>query len=213
MWIKNADWRDNPNSFVYRFAENERSTSASIENVQEFGIYNFSKYIRARVEIDRSSGDISKMDYFGNAVFHTEQLFLKVLIEGEASLYMYEDGDLRLFFFQAPRQDIRQLIYKKYIVDPNTIASNVEFREQLGIHLKCDRERADLSKNLNYYKSELIKYFITYHRCKGLSLLRITRLKSNAICSTSALLRGLVFQLLRLAALMAFRKKSFPALV
>ena len=168
-WIKNADWRDNPNSFVYRFSENERSTSASIENVQEFGIYNFSKYIRASVEIDRSSGDISKMDYFGNAVFHTEQLFLKVLIEGESSLYMYEDGDLSLFFFQAPGQNIRQLIYKKYIVDPNTIASNVEFREQLSTQIKCDRERVDLSKNLNYYKSELIKYFITYHQCKGLS--------------------------------------------
>lgn len=100
--IKNSDWNDNPNSFVYRASETARTNSASIENVQEFGVYNFSKYIRAKVDIDRSSGDISKMDYFGNAVFHSEELFLKVLIDGAVSLYQYTDGDLNLFFFQTP---------------------------------------------------------------------------------------------------------------
>lgn len=167
-WIKNADWHHNPNSFVYRLAEGGPNSVASIEKVQEFGVYNFSKYIRASVDIDRSSGNLSKMDYFGNPVFHREELFLQVLIEGEASLYQYVDGDLTLFFFQTPDQNIRQLVFKKYIVDPNTIASNVEFREQLK-PLKCARARPEAAAELNYYKSELINYFSAYHQCQGLS--------------------------------------------
>ncbi len=166
--IKNSDWHDNPNSFVYRSTETARTNSASLETVQEFGVYNFSKYIRAKVDIDRSSGEISKMDYFGNAVFHSEELFLKVLIEGEVSLYQYSDGDLNLFFYQTPSQGIRQLVYKRYIVDQNTIASNVEFREQLA-EAKCAQARPEVLQELKYYKSELIKYVIAYHQCKGLS--------------------------------------------
>ena len=166
--IKNSDWNDNPNSFVYRATETTRTNSASIETVQEFGVYNFSKYIRAKVDIDRSSGDISKMDYFGNAVFHSEELFLKVLIEGAMSLYQYTDGDLNLFFYQTPTQGIRQLVYKKYIVDQNTIASNVEFREQLA-GAKCAQARPELLQELKYYKTELVKYLIAYHQCQGLS--------------------------------------------
>lgn len=167
-WIKNSDWHDNPNSFVYRLSEEGTNVVASRENIQEFGIYNFSKYIRAKVDIDRSSGDMSKMDYFGNAVFHQEELFLKVLLEGEATLYQYNDGDLNLFFFQTPSQGIRQLVYKKYIVDQNTIASNVEFRTQLSEQLKCAPERPGDKDLVNYYKSELLKYFSAYHQCKNL---------------------------------------------
>ncbi len=166
--IKNSDWHDNPNSFVYRKTDTERTHSASIENVQEFGVYNFSKYIRAKVDIDRSSSDIGKMDYFGNAVFHSEELFLKVLIEGTVSLFQYTDGELNLFFFQTPGQGIRQLVYKKYIVDQNTIASNVEFREQLAA-AKCAQARPEVLQELKYYKSELVKYLIAYHQCQGLS--------------------------------------------
>lgn len=167
-WIKNSDWHDNPNSFVYRLSEEGSNVVASRENIQEFGIYNFSKYIRAKVDIDRSSGDMSKMDYFGNSVFHQEELFLKVLLEGEATLYQYTDGDLNLFFFQTSTQGIRQLVYKKYIVDQNTIASNVEFRTQLGEQLKCAPERPGDKDLVNYYKSELLKYFSAYHQCKNL---------------------------------------------
>lgn len=167
-WIKNLDWHDNPNSFVYRLTEEGTNVVASRENIQEFGIYNFSKYIRAKVDIDRSSGDMSKMDYFGNAVFHQEELFLKVLLEGEATLYQYTDGDLNLFFFRTSAQGIRQLVYKKYIVDQNTIASNVEFRTQLREQLKCAPERPGDKDLVNYYKSELVKYFSTYHQCKNL---------------------------------------------
>lgn len=168
-WIKNSDWHENPNSFVYRLAEEGANKMASIEDIQEFGIYNFSKYIRAKVDIDRSSGDMSKMDYFGNAVFHQEELFLKVLLEGEATLYQYTDGDLNLFFFQTPTQNIQQLVYKKYIVDPNTIASNVAFRTQLAEQLTCGQNQPRRIQELNYYKSGLVKYFSAYHQCKNLS--------------------------------------------
>lgn len=167
-WIKNLDWHDNPNSFVYRLAEEGTNTVASSEHIQEFGIYNFSKYIRAKVDIDRSSGDMSKMDYFGNAVFHQEELFLKVLLEGEATLYQYTDGDLNLFFFQTPTQGIQQLVYKKYIVDPNTIASNVAFRTQLAEQLTCGQDRPGQKQELNYFKSDMVKYFSVYHQCKNL---------------------------------------------
>jgi len=169
--VKNSDWSNNPNSFGYQSPGSNKTTTASISEVQEFGVYNFSKYIRAKVEMDRSSGNVSKMGYAGNPEFRPEEVFLKVLIEGQATLYSFTDGDLILFFFKTGNGPITQLLFKKYIVDQNTVATNAEFREQLATYVKCPEDRSNALKELDYYKSELIRYFSDYHQCMGLKFL------------------------------------------
>ena len=111
--IKSIDWKKNPSGFKYKLSKNDKTKTANLIDVAEFGINNFSKYIRATVNLDRSPSNLDLLTEQRDPVFNEETLFLKVLIEGEANLYLYEDTDLRRFFFNVKTSDIQQLVFKK----------------------------------------------------------------------------------------------------
>jgi len=87
--IKNIDWKNNPTEFKFRLSENGEQSKETIKTVKEFGIYNFSKYIRSTVDIDRSSKNLKNLTTSRYPVFKAEELFLKVLVDGKYNLYEY----------------------------------------------------------------------------------------------------------------------------
>lgn len=163
--IKNIDWHFNPSEFEYKLFETSEAQTASILFVKEFGITNVSKYVRAKVNIDRSSEDIAKLNSNRNPEFKEEILFLKVLIEGTATLFIYDERDLRRFFYQTNNSEINQLIYKSFLVNNKQIGYNIQFRQQLQNDLKCETTVVNDIKDLPYYKKELIRFFIDYNKC------------------------------------------------
>lgn len=166
--IKNIDWKNNPTAFEYKLFDQEESKNADIKAVKEFEIYNNAKYIRAAVKIDRSSDEINHLNLNRNPIFVEELLFLKVLIEGKANLFYYEDSDLKRFFFNKDNTAIAQLVYKRYMI-PNSLNSEVGinslFKEQLRKDLNCPTIAASLFKNLGYNKSSLTHLFTEYNKC------------------------------------------------
>ncbi|WP_179345801.1 porin family protein [Winogradskyella ursingii] len=168
--IKNEDWANNPKSFQYKLSKNDEIETKKIESVKEFGIINTSKYLRSTVEIDRS-GDISgNFDESRNPKFRTEQLFLKVLVEGKASLYVYNEGNLERFFYNLNSSDIEQLIYKRYKTDDGKIAENVRFKQQLLNDLLCEDLNFNRIENLKYKKNSLVSLFVDYNSCKNVTI-------------------------------------------
>ena len=53
-------------------------------------------------------------------------MFLKVLIEGKATLYYYEESNIQKFYYTLDKGNITPLVYKQYLYSketaPNTIA-------------------------------------------------------------------------------------------
>jgi len=165
--IKNIDWMNNPTGFEYKLTENSDSQKATIKTVKEFGIYNTSKYGRYLVKIDKSSNAISKMSNVKEGIFEEEELFLKVLIEGKANLYSFEDESLIRYFYSKDNTKIEQLIYKQYLDLENKIATNNRYKQQLWNDLKCTTFRMNKVENLEYKKNELISFFIEYNKCNN----------------------------------------------
>uniref|UniRef100_UPI003217F8DE hypothetical protein n=1 Tax=uncultured Draconibacterium sp. TaxID=1573823 RepID=UPI003217F8DE len=163
--IKNIDWGNNPAEFTCKLSENSESQKLTIESVKEFGIYNISKYVRNNINIDRSSENVSDLSTNKEPVFNEEQLFLKVLVEGKASLYLYEDGNLRRYFYNKDNSNIEQLIFKSYKTIDNEIAKNNSFRQQLWIDLKCADLTVSKFENIGYNKNELVRLFVDYNEC------------------------------------------------
>jgi hypothetical protein len=163
--IKNVDWKNNPTEFEYKMSEDAAVQKASISTVKEFGINGFPKNIRASVKIDRSSDLMNKMGSDKNPIFQEETLFLKVLIESKASLFVYEDGNLTRYFYSLSDSEIKQLVYKKYLVDNIALAENNAFRQQLFTDLKCQGMTLNDVKNLIYAKKDLEGFFTKYNRC------------------------------------------------
>lgn len=163
--IKNMDWKRNPTAFVYKLTPEGIIQKAEIDSVKEFRINNVSKYIRADVEIDRSSNNIYELTSDRNPIYHKERLFLKVLIEGKFSLYLYEHRDLIRFFYKTDGSEVKQLVYKSYLVG-DKVAYNNDFKQQLlSSASECREVTMKSIEYVGYNKKELKRFFSKVNEC------------------------------------------------
>ena len=101
-FIKNKDLYQNPNSFEYKLNQEESVVKiGDINNIKEFEILNSIKFVRNLVKMDVSTSDLGKMKDIREPEWAEKTLFLKVLIEGKASLYEYKDKTKKLFFYKT----------------------------------------------------------------------------------------------------------------
>ncbi len=160
--IKNIDWLNNPTNFEYKLSNSSHIQTATIDSIKEFAIDGVSKYVRATVDLDKSSDMLDELSTERNPIFEKKKLLLKVLIEGKASLYSYVKGNSRIFFFKTNNMDFNQLIYKRYLID-GKIRQNNLFRQQLYNHLKCQAISQKEIKTAKYHKNSLLQLFEKYN--------------------------------------------------
>ena len=174
--IKNVDWKNNPTEFEYQPSAGSATKIADITSVSEFGIYNSSKYLRKTVMMDRSRSDVNHLSEDKNPVFNEEQIFLKVLIEGQASLFSYTDGTLRRYFYGMNDSAIEQLVYKEYLNKSNLrtnkgsnqsllLGKNNQYKQQLWNNLKCSTITIKTVERLEYKKNSLVSFFSLFNEC------------------------------------------------
>ena len=164
--IRHVDWRSNPVTFEYKLSEESEIRSAGIDSIREFGVYNISKFIRAKVKIDRSSDNINKLSKIKEPILKEEELFLNLLVEGKANLFQYNDGPVRRYFFSKENSGIRQLVYKRYLIRSVKIGTNNSFRQQLWSELKCADLHIEEYDDIEYNREDLVKIFRRYNKCQ-----------------------------------------------
>jgi len=161
--IRNSDWKNNPVAFDYKMPTDEKIFKTDIRQVSEFNIENSYKYRRFTVKIDRSGNDINNLSTDRNPIFETETLFLKSLAEGEANLYVYEDGNLvRYFISTGDHKTAEQLVYKEFITE-GYAGENNHFRQQLQALLLSDKMNTADFEKLPYQKKPLVALFLKYN--------------------------------------------------
>ncbi len=174
--IKNFHWQSNPTEFQYKITDQAKPKTGRIATIKEFGIYEELKYIRFDGNIDRSSDVIKTMSNKRNPLFKKEQLFLKVLIEGKANLYSYQDGHLKRYFYKTDKETIEQLIYKSYVSysikkqedmfhRKEYVKKNTQYKQQLWNNLKCNAILLKEVENIDYRQDDLVKLFVKYNTC------------------------------------------------
>lgn len=166
--IKYKDWEFTPQSFEYKPGINDDVQEVSIANVKEVNITGKAKYIRSSLKIDRSSSDLDNLSRVRHPEWNYETLFLKVLVEGKASLYYYGKNNFTRFFYSVG-DSIEQLVYKEFIVVKDNLTGtsiNANYRQQLFISVNCNKTESDYI-HLEYDQKSLVKHFIDYNRCAG----------------------------------------------
>lgn len=164
--IEGKDWEICPAEISYKLsAQNERQ-KIKTSSLQEFEIFGFSKFISKEVQIDKSRAELSELSPTKNPVWQTEKLLLKVLIEGKASLYRYNEFNLTRFFYSVNDSDIQQLDYKTYQATNENlerfVGTNNNFRQQLFASVNNPKYKYDISK-IMYEEKELTEYFEQYN--------------------------------------------------
>lgn len=162
--IKNIEWKNNPTSFEYRISENSEIFIGTIRDIKEFGIIGFSKYVRAVVKIDQSSESLNNLTKDKKPELRDEQLFLKVLVEGRASLFQYEDSKRTKFFIGSDVSGIEQLIYKRYFISQSRVGENNQFRQQIFLVMRGGNIDQDEIERIKYNKKDLVRLFDKYNK-------------------------------------------------
>ncbi|MRH99552.1 tRNA modification GTPase [Kriegella sp. EG-1] len=163
--IRNVDWKESPNSFNYKLSENDKVKRANVTDVVEFRVLDGAKYIATDVNIDRSSNIIKNLDNHKQPNFNNERLFLKVVVEGSANLYSYNQNNTRRYFISKGNTAIKQLVYKKYSTQYNQIKVNNHYRQQILNDLRCETIKPSLINKLDYNTKSLKKVFNNYNHC------------------------------------------------
>jgi hypothetical protein len=172
-FIKNVDWKNNPKEFEYKIEESGNPEKRGLETTKEFGILGYTKYIRVNVKIDRSPMELTNLSSVRSPIWSEEQLFLKVLLEGKASLYSYEEKYFYRYFYSVKSiKDtlIQQLVFKEYLTPNGYVGTNTDFHQQLFVDVNCDRVSKSYVDFVNYRQKELERYFNKYNLCAGDSI-------------------------------------------
>jgi len=167
-FIKNLDWRSNPTKLDFKSSLEESDfVTLTINDVSEFEIFNYGKFIRSTVQVDRTTEDKTKLSRSPIPEFNTEILFLKVLLEGDASLYSYQSGNIVRYFFSTKGSKIEQLVFRLY-QNNNTIVTDNSFKNQLNKSLICKELEYSNFQELEYDQKDLVALFNQYLSCSDL---------------------------------------------
>ncbi|MCF8371899.1 MAG: hypothetical protein K9H64_09765 [Bacteroidales bacterium] len=160
--IKNHDWKTPPNEIEYQLTGSSEAKVADVNEIKEFGVSGL-KYRRFTVEIEQSSESISQMTEEKEPIFTEETLFLKVIIEGSASLF--SAGKEIRYFYSVNNSEVAQLVHKQYLTPYHEVASNNSYKSQLYSDLKCSCITREEIKNTKYKNDALIRVFEKYNTC------------------------------------------------
>lgn len=164
-FIKNEDWKGAPTTFNYKLEENGDIKTGNISNIKEFGADNNFKYIAKTLAVEQSSDKVGNLTEDRNPVFKEETLFLKVMLEGNASLYYAVKNNDNRFFYKINDGDIEQLIYKRYIATNKNIGANNRYKQQLATDMVCSNLNTLNFDKLEYKKTKLVALFEKYNDC------------------------------------------------
>ena len=165
--IRYVDWKNNPSEVSFKRTAEGQISTLPLENVAEFGVDAKAKYVRATVPIDISNVRLKDLSNNGQIEVKEETVFLKTVIDGEADLFLFQNGVKRLFFFRNGNEEIKPLYYKRYVPEGSVkFAENNQFRQQLYNSLSCDQLESKDFEDTNYNKKDFVKLFTVYNNCK-----------------------------------------------
>jgi hypothetical protein len=168
--IENVDWKNNPEDITYKFSETSEQKVADLSSISKFEIYDIAIYTREEVDLDINSTTANKLDYSEKLDLKKQTVFLKLLVGGKANLYVYQDANLKRFYYQIDDGEIAILIQKEYITSSNKVAENQNYKGQLYYDLKCNSLDMSTIRSTDYVQSDLMALFEAYNSCKNQSL-------------------------------------------
>lgn len=166
-YIKVEAWKAH-SEITYLKSYHDQLQTKSLDDLSEIAIDSLFKLKRVSVQIDISGDQESLLSYTPEPEWSTEEIFLWTLVEGNSSLYAYEGGGLKRFFYTIGGDSIEQLIYKRYHLRDG-IGLNEAFKQTLFERINCRDSSSSYFKDLRYEEESLIQHFVSENACHGIA--------------------------------------------
>ncbi len=170
--IDYQNWKKTPNLIKFKNASSENLFSP--EDIMAFEIEN-DKYVSKLVNLDVTEQRLDYMTKDQEVKFQEKQVFLNVLVTGNANLYEFYDG--RSHFFVEKNNEVNELINRTSLVGSdisNTligtdtyVRTSKNYIGQLNYVMNDCDAISDL-KNLDYTRKSLSKIFQQYNSCEDI---------------------------------------------
>lgn len=162
--IRDMDWAGNPEEFQYRSNEKAAIQKGNLATVEEFRIGEL-KFERHRVNVDKSGIKTSELSTSRDPEFEEELLFLRVLVEGKASLYSLRSKGVENFFYKIDEETPKQLVNKRYNAGDGKVRHNTGFKQQLWNNLQCSEINLPQIDRTKYRLEPLKDLFVDFNEC------------------------------------------------
>jgi hypothetical protein len=166
VFIRFSELAAHPNQISYRHTPDGEIITAGPSSIKEFGVGENYKYVRKKVQIDKSPQSLKNISQSRSPKFVEETVFLKTLLEGELTLLAF-NGKYQGYFIEKSDGNIEALIYKKYSTGDNIIRKNNRYKQQLLNLLPCKDINVEKLMKVNYTSRDLTKILQKYHQCIG----------------------------------------------
>lgn len=175
--IRYQDWAKNPN--VIEFKINGEKNVKTPKEIKGFGLNNGVYYISYNGKVDQSSQFYNRLSEDKQPEWVETSTFLKRLVEGPASLFVYDNNTAVTYYYNLNDGEISPLIYKMYKTDMGNSAYNEQYKNQLRANVYCGGQEINKVK---YKYSDLENYFETYNECvSGADYVRYSTEKTKSI--------------------------------
>lgn len=158
------NWQYFPDVLKYKYENNSQLKTINSSDIKAVYINDGETYIKNSVKVDVSSNRLNKLDNKYQANFQDKTIFLKLLVKGTANLYFYLTDEKPVFFYETKKQELEQLVYKKYYINETQIGYNMTYLSQLSKNVNCNTNN---NPKVNYSINSLTKYFVNYNKCKS----------------------------------------------
>ncbi|MBE9577362.1 hypothetical protein [Flavobacterium proteolyticum] len=153
--ILKKKWIQSPEFITVKI--NNEELQVDCKSIIEFEVSNI-KFIRTEIKIDDSKINSEKIFY------SLKNKLIRVLVEGDISLYMLDDEKDRIFLIKEQNDTIRQLLHKKISSDNKRYYIS-SYKRQLA---RIERDTMNkVVKNVKYDYSDLSKYVIKMNKKIG----------------------------------------------
>ncbi|WP_299178972.1 hypothetical protein [uncultured Chryseobacterium sp.] len=170
--IKHLDKLNNPKDITIKTDENSNETIYTPNNIKEYGIYNYGKFISYNGPLDQSSNKISELSSQYAPDLKESSIFLKEEVAGVKNLYSYTANNTVKCFYSGSDETLYPLVYKQYFFggDVNKVATNNTYLKQLEELFAGDEKTQKLVSRTKYTINDLKKIFITYNQSQGTTI-------------------------------------------
>ena len=173
--IESKEWANWPNDF-FNTSVNGKIKQILVKDIREFGIDDKLKFINREVLIEKSSDIVDRLDNKRDLDFNKEKILLKVIVEGDLSLYIYLKDNIKKFFIKTNNNEIEQLKYKRYkdtiFESEMKIKAVVDYKKQLKKTLKCSFHNFEA---IQYVLYDLKKYVLAQNECSNTPLTFVSK--------------------------------------
>tara|TARA_R110001606_G_scaffold4569_1_gene21235 strand:+ start:1999 stop:3228 length:1230 start_codon:yes stop_codon:yes gene_type:complete len=166
--IKNENWNSDDSSLTYKISISDNEANIPLKEVKEFSVYNKSKYLRQKVNVDTNiTNDLNNLSNDRSIKNEYVSLLLKVLLEGEVSLLVSKEKKYtRYFYMDIKNNTPKELIYKKYI-DGDIVKNFNNYKQELLNNVLCNKMNHSTIEKLSYNEGSLLRYFKKYNDCEN----------------------------------------------